>query len=112
MWFWCALAFPIAAIWASFHWNYTTLGLWLAGIYAIVVIAFVGIKFSRAATMIFRLKSARPFSLWDQMYEVWRRLEGPVVNPTLVREAMVKSRDQGCSVGHRLLVTYRPRDGN
>jgi hypothetical protein len=35
------------------------------------------------------------FGVWDQMYDVWRLLEGPVVNPTLVREAMIKSRDQG-----------------
>jgi hypothetical protein len=38
---------------------------------------------------------AKPFVLWDQMYEVWRLLEGPVINPTLVREMMVKTRDQG-----------------
>ncbi len=29
------------------------------------------------------------------MYDVWKQLEGPVVNPTLVREAMIKSRDKG-----------------
>jgi hypothetical protein len=29
------------------------------------------------------------------MYMVWKLLEGPVINPTLVREMMVKARDQG-----------------
>jgi hypothetical protein len=32
---------------------------------------------------------------WNQMYRVWLLLEGPTVNPTLVREIMVKTRDQG-----------------
>lgn len=31
--------------------------------------------------------NVRPFQLWDEMYEVWRRLDGPVVNPTMVRES-------------------------
>jgi hypothetical protein len=99
--FWWTLGFPLAAIWASFHWNYTTVGLSLSGIYATVIIVFMSIKFSRfLVRLIGRLAGKadprlRVFRLWDQMYEVWRRLEGPVVNPTLVREAMVKSRDQG-----------------
>jgi hypothetical protein len=29
------------------------------------------------------------------MYEVWKLLEGPIVNPTLVREVMAKTRDEG-----------------
>jgi hypothetical protein len=101
MWFWWALAFPIAAIWASFHWDYTALGPWLAGIYAFIVFAFVGIKFSKFVGRLIRRLAGkadprtRAFNLWDQMYDVWKRLEGPVVNPTLVREAMIKSRDQG-----------------
>ncbi len=34
------------------------------------------------------------------MYDVWRLLEGPVVNPTLVREAMVQSANQGAVWGN------------
>jgi hypothetical protein len=37
----------------------------------------------------------KPFQLWDEMYEVWRLLEGPVVHPTRVKEAMLKSSKQG-----------------
>ena len=29
------------------------------------------------------------------MYEVWRRMRGPAVNPTLVRDAMVETAKQG-----------------
>jgi hypothetical protein len=40
-----------------------------------------------------------PFHLWDQMYEVWLRLRGPVVNPSRVREAMVRSAEDGAEWG-------------
>lgn len=100
-WFWWALGFPITAIWASFHWHYATVGLWLVVIYAFIAIAFVGMKLSRFVIQLIRRLTGktdprtRVFGLWDQMYEVWRQLEGPVVNTILVREAMIKSRDQG-----------------
>ena len=29
------------------------------------------------------------------MYDVWRSLEGPVVNPTMVKEAMLKAKEKG-----------------
>jgi hypothetical protein len=32
---------------------------------------------------------------WNQMYEVWQLLEGPIVNPHLVREAMIGTRKKG-----------------
>jgi hypothetical protein len=32
---------------------------------------------------------------WQTMFEVWRVLTGPVVNPTVVREEMVKSKAAG-----------------
>jgi hypothetical protein len=107
MWFWWPLAFPIAAIWASFHWDYTALGLWIAGIYAFVVIAFVGIKFSRfVGRLIPRLAGkadprTRVFSLWDQMYDVWKRLEGPVVNPPVTDAA--RKRTAVHEAGHAVI---------
>jgi len=39
--------------------------------------------------------SLKPFLLWDETYEVWSRLGGPVVNPSRVREAMVQSTEHG-----------------
>lgn len=93
-WILWEVAFPIAAIWAAFHWNYDSLGLGLAGIYLVATTVFIGIW------LVGRLKGKvhprkRVFRLWYQMYEVWRRLEGPVVNPSLVREAMINSTNQG-----------------
>jgi hypothetical protein len=32
---------------------------------------------------------------WEAMYEVWRSLTGPVVNPTMVRDEMMKSKGLG-----------------
>jgi len=101
MWFFWALVVPIGGIWASFHWEYTALGVWLRGIYAASIAGFLSVKILEFAIRFMRRLIGKvdprthAFGLWDQMYEVWRLLEGPVVNPTLVREAMVKSRDQG-----------------
>jgi hypothetical protein len=33
--------------------------------------------------------------LWDKMYEVWRMLEGPVINPTMLRDQQMKTREAG-----------------
>jgi hypothetical protein len=100
-WFWLAIGFPIAIIWGAFHFGFQSSGFWLSGIYAaiwIVVSILKLLKFVRR--LITRLSgqiepTLRPFQLWDEMYKVWRLLEGPVVNPTMVREAMHKSADQG-----------------
>ena len=40
-----------------------------------------------------------PFILWNEMYEAWLRLRGPVVNPSRVREAMVRSAEHGAEWG-------------
>ncbi len=40
-----------------------------------------------------------PSDTWDEMYEVWRRLEPPVINPGRVREAMSKASDKGAVWG-------------
>lgn len=101
VWFWCGLGFPIGGIWAAFYFGYVTTGWWLAGIYATIVIGFIAIKLIRFCLRLIGRVAGKPdprvkaVALWDQMYEVWRRLEGPVVNPKLVREAMVRSTDQG-----------------
>jgi hypothetical protein len=40
-----------------------------------------------------------PFSkasqLWESMYNTWRCLNGPVINPTTVRDEMMKSKNDG-----------------
>jgi hypothetical protein len=34
-------------------------------------------------------------NVWQAMYEVWRCLTGPVINPTMVRDEMIKSKNVG-----------------
>jgi hypothetical protein len=99
--FWLEVGFPIAVIWASFHWNWTRLGYWFLGIYVAIVLLFVFGKTIKLTSRRIRNRRGivepkiRAFRLWDEMYVVWRRLEGPIVNPTRVREAMVTSTAKG-----------------
>jgi hypothetical protein len=98
--FW-AIGMPVGAIWAAFYFEYDRIGWALAGIYALIILIYFTIKlFGRGKRLVRRLSgkpepSLKPFLLWDEMYEVWRRLEGPVVNPSRVREAMVRSTEHG-----------------
>jgi hypothetical protein len=89
-WF-AALVFSATGIWAAFHWHFNTTGWWLAGICGTL---FVGVRLRQRLTG--KIEPWRKASqLWDSMYEVWRRLEGPVANPTRIREAMLKSASEG-----------------
>jgi hypothetical protein len=98
--FW-AIGAPAGAIYGAFHFGYEGLGASLLGLYAATIAGWVGLKVLR---FIIRVgyaivgkthPRAKPFLLWDQMYQVWKLLEPPIVNATLVREMMVKTRDQG-----------------
>jgi hypothetical protein len=101
LWIWWTLAVPIGAIWAAFHWSFEATAWWLVGIYGTLVGGFILVKLLLLIMrLIDRLTGkiaplTKAFQLWDCMYEVWLRLEGPVVNPTLVRKAMVKSTNEG-----------------
>jgi len=95
--FFFAWAVPAGAMWVLFHWD---IGVWLAGIYAFIIFSIMLFDFS--GHLIRRLTGkvdprTRVVNLWVEMYDVWQLLEGPVVNPTLVREAMIKSRDKGAA---------------
>ncbi len=98
--FWFLIV-PIGAIWLAFRNNWTVVGTVLLVLYSLVIGFRVLIGLARwgKRTVNHILgrpdPKTKPFILWDQMYEVWRRLEGPVVNPTIVREAMVKSSEHG-----------------
>jgi hypothetical protein len=95
------IAIPVGAIWASFHYGYSGLGATLASIYGVLVAGYGGIKviqfLLRGVNRLIGRPDPRlkPFLLWEDMYEVWRRLDGPVVNPSRVRESMAKSTDKG-----------------
>jgi hypothetical protein len=38
---------------------------------------------------------SRALNIWQSMFEVWRCLAGPVINPTMVRDEMTKSKSLG-----------------
>lgn len=95
---------PMGAIWAAFYFDYQRTGWVLAAIYALIILIYMiylSIKlFGRGKRFVRHLSGTpdprvKPFLLWDEMYEVWRRLEGPVVHPSRLREAMVRSTEHG-----------------
>jgi hypothetical protein len=98
--FWFLLV-PVAAIWFAFHSNWIGTGVALLALYSLVITARLAVGIARWGKRALNKILGHPdprskaFFLWDEMYDVWRRLEGPVVNPSLVREAMVKSSQQG-----------------
>ncbi|WP_157213150.1 hypothetical protein [Sinorhizobium sp. CCBAU 05631] len=100
-WFWCGLGLPVGAIWAAFHFNYSDLGWWIAGIYVTIVLLALTLGVVRLLGRVLRWARGkpdpreRPFELWTEMYEVWRRLEGPVINPQRVRDAMQATTERG-----------------
>ncbi|MFQ5757756.1 MAG: hypothetical protein ACE5H7_16880 [Acidiferrobacterales bacterium] len=98
---WGVILLPVGAIWAAFYFQYDRTAWVLVGVYALIISIYLIVKlFSWGRRVVRRLSGKpdprfRPVKLWDEMYEVWRRLEGPVVNPTRVREAMVRSTEHG-----------------
>lgn len=96
-----AIGIPVGAIWAAAHYNFDTLSITLASIYGLVVFVYFSLKIIKFISRIFNRIMGRPdprikpFALWDKMYEVWQRLEGPVINPTLVRDLMSKTTAEG-----------------
>jgi hypothetical protein len=98
--FWFLLA-PLGAVWAAFYFGYEALGWSVLGLWSASATGYISVKLVRGCWRIICRIAGRPdprqkpFELWDQMYEVWKRLEGPVVNPSLVREAMLKSTQAG-----------------
>src|SRR5258707_11739746 len=86
---------------AAFYFGHEAVGWSLLGLWSTSVFAYISVKLVRGCWRVICGIAGRPdprqkpFALWDQMYEVWKRLEGPVVNPSLVREAMLKSSQAG-----------------
>jgi hypothetical protein len=98
-----AIAAPVVGIWAAFAYGWTTTGMWLTGIYALLAVielGWAGYNLIRRAIWAARgapKPGSKAQTLWGGMYEVWRLLEGPVVNPTLVRAEMARSTDKGAA---------------
>lgn len=94
----CAAFFivvPLLGIGAAFHFDWTITGIWLLGIYTLVVINEL---WSLVVKLIRRSVPGPESSsqtLWREMYEVWRLLEGPVVNPMLVGAELARTTRRG-----------------
>jgi hypothetical protein len=96
-----SIALPVGAIYYAFHFGYQSVGVTISGFYAALVAVWLAVKVLRFIGRIGYAVTgkthprAKPFMIWEQMYEVWKLLKGPTINPALVREMMVRARDQG-----------------
>lgn len=88
---------PVAAIWAAFYFGYELTGFLVGGLYVIIILTYFATKLVRLSQRLLGKPDPRlkPLVLWREMYEVWRRLAGPVVHSGRVREAMVRSTEHG-----------------
>lgn len=95
------LALPIGIIGVLYLSGWSTTANWALAIYAAYMVfhlLFVGM---RAVRGLWRISGGQPkkqpkaAELWAEMHQVWRVLGGPVVNPTVVREEMVRTTANG-----------------
>jgi hypothetical protein len=83
--FW-AIVGPIGAIYGAFHFGYVGLGTSLLGLYGAAIAAWLALKLLRFIIKVgYAIAGkthplAKPFVLWDEMYQVWRLLEGPTID--------------------------------
>ena len=101
VWFWSTIGVPVGIIWAAFHFGFESTGEVLLGIFIAIWLVVLLVKVGRWIMRVLRPSSGKvdptvqAFELWDKMYEVWKLLEGPVVNPARVREVMQKTTEVG-----------------
>jgi len=90
---------PLGASYGVLQFGNETVGWFLLFAYlliiAIVLVAKIAQWFPRGFRKLGSDDRLNPLLLWEKMYAVWRSLDGPVVNPSVVREEMMKSRDEG-----------------
>lgn len=94
-------AIPIALIWFLFKHDYTTAGWIVLGIFFIFTAWWLIALIIRTGFKLYSFATGRsnpirqPEDTLKTMIEVWNAMEGEVINPTLVKEAMIKSRSFG-----------------
>lgn len=92
---------PICAIWLSISFGYESTAITIGSIYGFLVFVYIVKKASGFISYSFNritgraASRAKQFILWEKMYEVWQRLRPPVLNPTLIRELMYKTTQEG-----------------
>jgi hypothetical protein len=98
--FLCTWIVPPALIAAAFYFQWTVTGFVLLGIYSLLILwglaanAVISIKRMLGKEVPQLASDIATDILWE-MCKVWDELEGPTVNPSLLREALLKSRDKG-----------------
>lgn len=92
---------PIAAIWLAFDHGYELTGLAFVGLFALSTVWWIvavainfGVRVYRRATDRPDPRNA-PLDVLNAMFDVWRLLAGPVINPAMVKEAMLTSKAKG-----------------
>jgi hypothetical protein len=90
---------PIGLILCAFYFGYQRTGYSFVAIYAFLILDYVVASFRRSKYRRAgnRDLSLAPFELWDKMYEVWQRLQGPTVNPIRLKEALDESAKMGAA---------------
>jgi hypothetical protein len=98
------MGIPLAAIWLAFkafNRGYEMTGMVFAALFALSTIwslLMLAIRFGIRVYWHATGKTdpaLRPLEINMAMYDIWRSLEGPVVNPTMVKEAMLKAKEKG-----------------
>jgi len=92
---------PISAIIGAFYFGWMGPAVVLTGLYGVFVAGLIAVKLAQGVRRRFGTPRPDPdavaVALWSEMHKVWQSLEGPVVNPTLIRELLVKSQDKGAA---------------
>jgi hypothetical protein len=97
--FWTIIV-PVGAIILSFMFGAEGAGSSLLSIWGGLWAAFLGLKVLRGAARLAGLgrfvdPTVKAKKLWEEMYRVWKLLEGPVVNPMVFKESLMKSKEAG-----------------
>jgi hypothetical protein len=89
------IALPLSVIYSALYIEHEKIGQIIAGPGRLIdffVIAAIGVLGWQIFLMLLFYWFRRR---WNRMYEVWQLLEGPIVNPSLVRETMITTRKKG-----------------
>ena len=95
------LVLPIILVIALFEIEWNIAAYITASLYGISMACYFIFKTFRGAKLIFRFLTGqpnplyKPLYLWEKMYEVWRSMEGDIVNPRNIRKAMEESASDG-----------------
>jgi hypothetical protein len=89
-----------AVIAAAFFFGWSITGMVLLSLYSLIIAVGLGAKAGAGAKKLLgkeapQSPSDAAKSIWWEMCKVWDELEGPIVNPSMLREALLKSRDKG-----------------